>query len=188
MAIWQRMKRDFLVAFSGLQEATVAVADRVHRRVQQVKSSIDAGLLEKEIEMDQALLGEKVYRKGHSDLRLLSKDPELHQLFTRILEQQKKLVKIEAADLPEESYMEFEQTVLESDFLIDHAVITQEFKDLGKKIQDLLLPPPIRIIFVKKKNRLELAQGTTRIEIYDEVIFLTSKGNIQRSLEYWNNH
>lgn len=182
------MKRDFLVAFSGLQEATVAVADRVHRRAQQVKSSIDAGLLEREIEMDQALLGEKVYRKGHSDLRLLSKDPELYQLFTRIQEQQKRLIKIEAVNLPHESSMEFERIFLESDFLIDHAVISEEFKGLGKKVQDLLLPVPIRIIFVKKKNRLELAQGTTRIELYDEVIFLTSKGNLQRSLEYWNNH
>jgi hypothetical protein len=182
------MKRDFVVAFSGLQEATVAVADRVHRRVQQVKSSIDAGLLEKQIEMDQALLGEKVYRKGHADLRLLSKEPELYPLFAGIQEQQKKLAKIEAINLPDESYLEFERIILESDFLIEHAVISEEFKGAGKKIQDLLLPAPIRIIFVRKKSRLELAQGTTRIELYDEVIFVTSKGNLQQSLEYWNSH
>src|SRR5581483_1524379 len=188
MGIWRRMKREFLVIFSGLQEATVAVADRVHRRVQQVKSSIDAGLLEKQIEVDQALLGEKIYRKGHSDLRLLYKDPELHQLYTKVQEQQKKLVKIEAVNFPYESYLEFEQILLESDFLINRAVISEDFGGLGKKIQDLLLPASMRIILVRKRNQVELAKGTTRIELYDEVIFLTSKGNLQQSLEYWGDH
>lgn len=186
MAIWRRMKRDFLVVFSGLQEATVAVADRVHRRVQQVKTSIDAGFLEKQIEMDQALLGEKVYRKGHSDLQLLSKDPELCQLFAKIQEQQKKLIKIETVNFLDESYMEFERIFLESDFLINHAVISENFGGVGKKIQDLPLPAPMRIIFVRKRNRLELAQGATRIDLYDEIIFLASRENLQRSLEYWN--
>ena len=232
------MKRDFIVAFAGLQEATVAVADRVHRRVQEVKTSVDASLLEKQIEIDHALLGEKVYRKGQSDLGLLSKDPELYQLFDRIQQQQKKLTEMENITLPDESLIEFERIFLQSDFLIHHVVVLEKFSGVGKQIRELTLPPEMRVIFVRKRNRfkigpsaknyqghlsradllgdpkgvvkvspgaqdhgaplgggnvnhgvpLEMANGNTPIEAYDEVTFLCSKENLRPSIDYWEGH
>ncbi len=214
MGIWRRMKRNFIVAFAGLQEATVAVADRVHRRVQEVKTSVDAGLLEKQIEMDHALLGEKVYRKGQSDLGLLYKDPELYQLFDRIQQQQKKLTAMENITLPDESLIEFERIFLQSDFLIHQVVVLEKFSGVGKQIRELTLPPEMRVIFVRKRNRfkigpsaknydlkgsgcrwnvnhgvpLEMANGNTPIEAYDEVTFLCSRENLRRSIDYWEGH
>jgi hypothetical protein len=186
MGIWQRVKVDFLTAFAGLQEATVAVADQVHRRVQEVKTSIEAGMLENQIEMDHALLGEKIYRKN-TDLALLYKEPELRELFDKIQDQQKKLATIETIVLPHESLMEFERMFLQSDFLIHHVVVSDSFKGIGKKIRELALPPPMRILFVRKKNHLEIAQGHTRIEAHDEITFLCLKRNLQSHLDYWKN-
>lgn len=185
MGIWRRMKQDFLVALAGFQEATVAVADRVHRRVQEVKTSIDAGLLEKEIAADYALLGNKVYLKGHADLAALYKEPEFRRLFDKIQEEQKKLATIETIVLPHESLMEFERVVLQSEFLIHQLVISESFHGVGKKIKELFLPPQMRVIFIRKKNRLEMAHGNIVIEAQDEITFFCPEVNLQRDIDYW---
>lgn len=185
MGIWRRMKQDFLVALAGFQETTVAVADRVHRRVQEVKNAIDAGFLEKEIAADYALLGNKVYLKGHADLALLYKEPEFSRLFEKIQEQQKKLATIETIVLPHESLMEFERIFLQSEFLVHHLVISESFHGVGKKIKELFLPPQMRVIFIRRKNHLQMAHGNILIEAHDEVIFFCPKVNLQRYIGYW---
>jgi hypothetical protein len=187
MTIWRRVKQDFLAALAGVQEATVAVADRVHHRVQEVKTSIDAGLLEKQIETDQAFLGEKVYQRDHSDLAALYREPELRELFDKIIEEQRKLAVMETIVLPHESFMEFERIFLQSDFLIHHLVIPEKFHGVGKRMKELVLPPQMRLILIRKKNHLEMVQGSTIIEAHDEITFLSSKVNLQRYLDFWKN-
>jgi hypothetical protein len=158
----------------------------VNRHVQEVKTSIEAGMLENQIEQDQALLGEKIYRKS-ADLALLYKEPELRDLFDKIQGEQKKLATIETIVLPHESLMEFERMFLQSDFLIHHAVILESFNGIGRKIRDLALPTQMRIIFIRKKGHLEIAQGHTKIELHDEITFLCLKVNLQNYLDYWKN-
>ncbi|MFQ5779927.1 MAG: TrkA C-terminal domain-containing protein [Nitrospiria bacterium] len=184
--IWQRVRRDLTIAFAGLQEATVSIADHVNRRVHKVKVTLDANELEKRIKNDQALLGKKICAEPDDlSLNALYKDPEIRNLVAEIEKTDQALEAIEGIVSPHEALLDFERLLIRSNFVIQHVVVQEGFLGVGKTIRELNLPPQMLIFFIKKKGEPAIAYGKTVIEARDEVTFLCPKKKVQEYISYW---
>jgi hypothetical protein len=185
MGVIRRLKKNLVLAFTGVQETTLAIADRVNRRVQEVKNSMEAADLEKKIEMDRALLGMEIHKQTDLTLNFLSKDPELKLLSEKIREGERKLAALENQPLFKDALTDFEQTLLHENFLMWDITISKEFPEIGKRIKDLSIPIDMKIVFIQKKGRADLVHGETRVESGDRIIFLCPRENSLNYLSYW---
>lgn len=190
MGTWKRIRRDLLLAAAGFQEATVAIAERVHHRVQHVKNSMLMSHLEHRIRDHQALLGEKTYRKfeaGLTDLDLLSQEPDLSELGREIDLLQNQLALIEEQSTEEEPLRLFDHVLADSGLVLQHAVIPNEFPWIGKAIQEWKLPAEMRIVYIRKKNGVEVANGKTVVEAHDQITYIGPRRKIHIYKLFWFN-
>jgi len=190
MGTWRRIKRDLALAAAGFQEATIAIAERVHHRVQHVKNSMLMSDLEHQIRDHQAVLGEKSYRKfesGLTDLDLLSKEPDLAGLSHEIDLLQNELALIEEQATEEEPLRLFEQVLADSGLVLQHAVIPNEFPWIGKAIAEWSLPAEMRIVYIRKKNGVEIANGRTVVEAHDQITYIGPRRKIHIYKLFWFN-
>lgn len=185
MGVWRRIKRDMIVAMASLQETALAIAERVNDRVEEVKRSIAANDLEREIQTDLAILGEKVFRKSDLTLSQVTKEADLLALLAQIDTRQKELAALESS-LKEAPFDYLEQTLSHAHLMIQNVIITAEFPGAGKQIRSLALPPQLKILLVRKKGRIHLAQGQTVIDLQDEVIFIGEKANLNSYKTFWH--
>ena len=188
MGTWRRIRRDLVLAATGIQEATVAIAERVHHRVQQVKVSMEMSDLERRIKDHQARLGEKTYRKfeaGRSDLDLLSQEADLAGLSREIEELQNQLALVEEQATEEEPVRVFEHALAESDLLLQHIIIPEQFPWIGKPIQEWNLPPEMRILYVRRGKGIEIAYGRTTVEPHDQVTYIGPKRKMHLHKWFW---
>lgn len=190
MGTWRRIRRDLALAATGFQEATVAIAERVHHRVQHVKISLELSDLERRIRECQSILGEKTYRKfeaGMTDLDLLSQEPDLADLGREINALQNQLTLIEEQSTEEEPLRLFEHVLEASGLVLQHAVIPNGFPWIGKAIQDWNLPEEMRILYVRKKNGVEVANGRTVVEPHDQITYIGPRRKIHIYKLFWFN-
>lgn len=190
MGTWRRIRRDLALAATGFQEATVAIAERVHHRVQHVKISLELSDLERRIRECQSILGEKTYRKfeaGMTDLDLLSQEPDLADIGREINAFQNQLTLIEEQSTEEEPLRLFEHVLEASGLVLQHAVIPNGFPWIGKAIQDWNLPEEMRILYVRKKNGVEVANGRTVVEPHDQITYIGPRRKIHIYKLFWFN-
>lgn len=188
MGTWRRIKRDIALAATGFQEATIAIAERVHHRVQHVKTAMEMTDLERRIKNYQAILGEKTYQKfeaGMSDLERLSQEPDLAELGREINTLQNQLALIEEQATEEEPLRFFEHVLTDSGLGLQHAVIPNEFPWIGKAIQEWNLPAEIRIIYVRKKNGVEIVNGRTVVEPHDQITYIGLRRKMHVYKLFW---
>jgi hypothetical protein len=188
MGTWRRIRRDLALAVTGFQEATIAIAERVHHRVQHAKVSMQISELEGRIKDHQASLGEKTYRKfeaGLTDLERLSQEPDLANLSREINLLQNQLALIEEQSVEEEPLRLFEHVLAESGLVLQHAIIPNEFPWIGKPIQEWNLPAEMRIIYVRKKSAVEIATGRTIVEPHDQITYIGPRRKIHIYKLFW---
>ena len=188
MGTWRRIRRDLILAATGLQEATVAIAERVHHRVQQVKVSLEMSELERRIKGQQALLGEKTYRKfeaGQSDLDLLSQEPDLAAVGREIDALQNQLALVEEQSTEEEPIRVFEHALAASDLLLQHIIIPDQFPWIGKPIQEWNLPTEMRILYIRKGKGIEIAHGKTVVAPHDQITYIGPKRKTHLHKWFW---
>lgn len=191
MGSWRRIKRDLTLATTGIQEATVAIAERVHHRVEAVKTSLAMAELEQRIRQNQTLLGEKIYRRfeaGVADLDLLSKESELALLGREIEALQAQLSLLGEQAIVDEPVQLFEQLLHQSDLIFQKVTLSDQFPWIGKPIREWALPPEMRILFVQKNNRIEIAHGGTTIDAHDQIAFIGPKSKIYFYKEFWRDY
>lgn len=190
MGTWKRIRRDLALAATGVQEATIAIAERVHHRVHHAKISIELSDLERRIRDQQAILGEKTYRKleaGLTDLELLSQEPDLAGLRREIDALQNELALIEEQSTEEEPLRVFEHVLAESGLVLQHAVIPHEFPWIGKAIREWNLPAEMRVVYVRKKTGVEVANGRTVVEPHDQITYIGPRRKIHSYKLFWFN-
>lgn len=180
-----RLNKNLILAFTGIQETVLAIADRVNRRVQEAKNSIEAAELEKRSRSDEALLGMEVHRQPDLTLHFLSKDPELKSLYERIREDQRKLSALENQPPSQEALNDFERTLLYENFLIRDFIISEGFHGIGKRIRDIAPPLEMRIVLIQKKGRMIPAHGAVVLEPGDRVVFICPRENSMEYLSHW---
>ncbi|TAK07207.1 MAG: hypothetical protein EPO39_07035 [Candidatus Manganitrophaceae bacterium] len=188
MGTWRRIRRDLVLAATGFQEATIAIAERVHHRVQQVKISMEMSDLERQIKNRQALLGEKTYRKfeaGRSDMDLLSQEPVISDLSREIDALQNQLTLVEERSTEEEPIRVFEHALEESGLLLQHIVIPHQFPWVGKPIQEWNLPTEMRILYVRREKGIEIAHGRTVVEPHDQVTYIGPRRKTHLHKWFW---
>ncbi|MBI3803424.1 MAG: TrkA C-terminal domain-containing protein [Nitrospirae bacterium] len=188
MGSWRRIKRDLALAAMGVQEATVAIAERVHQRVETVKTSLAMADLEQQIRQSQATLGEKIYRKleaGVTDLDLLSKETELALLGKEIEALQAELTILEAHTAVDEPVHLFEQLLAQSDLVFQQVTVSEQFPWIGKPLREWALPEDMRILFVQKNSQVEIAYGGTIIGMHDQVAFIGPKSKTYLYKHFW---
>ncbi len=182
---WKRIQRDFSLILTGIQETVITVADHVNQHVQKVKLNLDTAALERKIQSQQALLGEKIYAESALKLSEVYEKPEVHTLVDRILTAKKQLEANEGIVSPHEALHDFERLLIRSDFVIQNVVILNGYSGIGKTIQELAPPPQMMIFFIRKQNKIVLADGKVPIEVGDEVTFLCAKENIPDYIAFW---
>lgn len=190
MTTWRRIRRDLALAATGFQEATIAIAERVHHRVQHVKISLEMSDLERRIRDYQAILGEKTYRKfetGMTDLDLLSQEPDLADLGREINALQNRLTLIEEQSTEEEPLRLFEHVLEDSGLVLQHAVVPSQFPWIGKAIEEWNLPAEMRIVYVRKKNGVEVANGKTVVEPHDQITYIGPRRKTHIYKLFWFN-
>lgn len=190
MGTWRRIRRDLMLAATGVQEATIAIAERVHHRVQHVRISMEMSDLERRIKDHQAILGEKTYRRfeaGMTDLDLLSQEPDLADLGREIDILQNQLTLIEEQSAEEEPFRLFEHVLAESNLILQHVTIPDRFPWIGKAIQEWSLPAEMRIIYVRKRNGVEVAHGRTVVEPHDQITYIGQRRKIHIYKLFWLN-
>ncbi|GEM_PF-2462933 len=188
MGTWRRIRRDLMLAATGIQEATIAIAERVHHRVQQIKISLEMTELERRIRNQHATLGEKIYRKweiGQTDLDLLSQEPDLAYLDREINSLQNQLTLVEERSTEEEPVRVFEHTLEESGLLLQHIVIPEQFPWIGKPIQEWTLPSEMRILYIRRAKGVEIAHGRTVVEPHDQVTYIGPKRKTHLHKWFW---
>ena len=186
MGLFRRVKNDFVLAFTGLQEATLAVAERVNKRVQEVKASLEAAETENQIKMDQSALGEKIYHRGDADLRNLQKESDFNALFNKIQEGQKKLKALEDQDSLKDLFVDFERLMVQSDWVIQSVMVPKDFSGIGRALKEVAIPSDMRIILVKKKNQLLIAHDDLMIGGRDQITFICPRSNMSEIMAFWN--
>lgn len=188
MGTWKRIRRDLILAATGIQEATVAIAERVHHRVQQVKISMEMTDLERQIRNRQAALGEKTYRKseaGRLDLDSLSLEPELSELSREIDALQNQLTYVEERSTEEEPIQLFEHALDEAGLLLQHIIIPDQFPWIGRPLQEWNLPAEMRILYVRRDKGIEVANGRTVVEPHDQVTYIGPKRKTHLYKWFW---
>lgn len=180
----RRFKKNLLLTFTGFQEATFAIADRVNKKVREVKNAIEASELEREIQNNQAALGAKVCQQADLSLPLLSKSPELKSLHDKIREDQKKLASMERHAPPHDSLIDFERTLIQADLFLHDVMILEGYKGIGKKIKELALPLGMHIVLIQKGDQVHVANGEMVIETHDQITFICEKVNAVKCISY----
>jgi len=182
---WKRFNQNFTLAIVGFQEALIAIADHVNQHVQKVKLNLQSGEFDQQIKKDQAKLGEAIYQRQEVDFDQLINLPEIEKLVHKIETEKKQLDALEGIISPYEALHDFERLLIRSDFVIQHVIVLDGYKGIGKTIQELGLPTQMLIFFIKKKDQIEIADGKVVIETKDEITFLCSKENISKYIELW---
>lgn len=181
----KRIRRNSKIAFLGLQETIIAIADHVNQHVQKTKTNLDVTELESEIKENQVELGRRIYEKSDLQFEPLYDAPDMQDLLKKIETSQKQLEALEAIVSPYEALHDFERLLIRSDFVIQNVIIVDGFHGIGKTIEALALPAQMLIFFIKKKNQINIADGKVIIETRDEVTFLCEKENINTYIELW---
>ncbi len=182
---WKRVQRDFSLVLTGVQETVIAVADHVSQHVQKVKLKLDTASLERKIQSQQALLGQKIHAEPGLSLSEIFEKDEIHIVLEHILRDEKKLEANEGIVSPHEALHDFERLLIRSDFVVQNVVIRDGYSGIGKSIRALSLPPQMMIFFIKKQQEIVLAYGKVSIEARDEVTFLCSKEKIPAYISFW---
>jgi len=178
------------LVIAGFQETMVSIADHVNQSVQKVKIDLATAELENEIKESQISLGKLIYENPEASSEQVgdgfARLPEIAALIEKAEAGQKNLDAITGTVSPHEALNDFERLLIKSDFVIQHVLIMDGFHGIGKAIKDLCLPDRMLIFFIKKNNRIEIADGEVIIEARDEVTFLCSKENIHKYIKFWS--
>ncbi len=188
--ILSRFRHDSILIMAGFQETMVSIAAHVNQSVQKVKIDLKTAELEKEIKESQISLGKLIYERPKASSEEvrdgLAHLPEIKALIEKAEAGQKSLDAIVGTGSPHEALLDFERLLIRSDFVIQHILIMDGFNGIGKTIKDLGLPDRMLIFFIKKSNRIEIADGGVVIEARDEITFLCSKENSHKYREFWS--
>lgn len=198
--ILNRFRHDIVLVMAGFQETMVSIADHVNQSVQKIKIDLATAELENEIKKSQVHLGKLIYererRQSSSKTSTetssealkaeLAHLPEIKALREKAEAGQKSLDSIVGTVSPHDALQDFERLLIRSNFVIQHVLITDGFKGIGKMIRDLELPDRMLIFFIKKNKGIEIAEGGIIVEVKDEVTFLCSKENCHKYIEFWS--
>lgn len=174
MGTWKKIKNELLITWSGLQEATTAIAERTNRQVIDLKHNLAIYEVEEEIKNSITALGDQVYRKGEVSLDDLKHDTAMASLVSDIkgMEKRIQLLRHQIKKDPSDSAGHLQRILNRGHYTLSTATVSDHFEGIGIPVTDIDIPPGMQIILVDKKGEVRLLTEATIIEKEDQVLFI----------------
>jgi hypothetical protein len=181
--------RTLSLSFDGIREAFVVAAERVALRVQVGKLQLQAEDTEGRLRQAYEALGECLYRTRHGSgpegatidaaLPLTGRIRTEHQLLQELRDQLASLYD-ETLTLP---LSRLQEDLKAGGGTIERVTISPGAQADGKSLEDLGLPPTVRIVALRRGDLLVIPAGSLVLQAGDEITLLGNRSAIPPALQ-----